>query len=320
MEPIKQNEKNNGAIRFSAILGGALIGTIIVFFSVKMIFPAQFAEIKQRYEMWKAGAHSIVPAAKVRGLELDRCEKSPDCACVLLVHGMGDSLSTWRRLFLADASVWKSKLRLFAIDLPGFGGSGRPKDSNDYRVKNLAKDLSLFLQERQTCKKTLVVGNSFGGWVATWLAIEHPEQVQALLLLGSTGLKDAESNRNVLLLGEPTVESLKEFQKKAYFKPREYDDSFWKMAVERAKKSNSKEVRAAQKDQDYLDSVLQNLKVKTIYVHGRADQIVPEADARALVSRIPGAEMQVIENCGHLPQKECPAEIISRIDALAAGL
>jgi 2-hydroxy-6-oxo-octa-2,4-dienoate hydrolase len=306
-----------------AVLLGLLLGFFLIGFILNIIFPTQFIEVRQRFQMWRVGAQAIVPTDEIKGLELDRCgisgikgsveEIKKNCACLILIHGMGDQLSTWRKLFFTDEKTWASPVRILAIDLPGFGGSPIPKDPAEYSVNQTAEKLSKFLSERQFCEKNIVVGNSYGGWVATRLAIEHPGQVQKLVLIGSNGLKPSseEEKEALKLFKNPSVDTLKEFQRRAYFKARDYPDRFWRMAYLRAKKSNTLQVVAAQTDQDYLDHDLSRLKTPVIYVRGEADQVVNEKQSQALLAKIPHAELKKIPECGHLPQKECPEKLIS---------
>ncbi len=305
MSPFKK--KSVYAVILGLILGFFLIGLIL-----NIIFPSQFIEVRQRYQMWRVGAQAIVPTDVIKGLELNRCANQKNCPCLVLIHGMGDQLSTWRKLFFADETSWTTPVRILAIDLPGFGGSPLPKDPSEYSVNVTAEKVSKFLSERQLCEKNILVGNSYGGWVATRLAIEHPEQVQKLVLIGSNGLKPSgeEEKETLRLLQNPSIDTLKEFQRKAYYKAREYPDRFWRMAYLRAKKSNTQQVVAAQTDRDFLDQDLNRLKTPVVYVRGEADQVVPEKQTQALLAKIPEAKLVTIPECGHLPQKECPEKLI----------
>jgi len=308
------NKKSVYAVILGLILGFFLIGTVL-----NIIFPSQFNEVRQRFQMWKVGAHSIVPTDAIKGLELNRCgpgqtsvQTRENCVCVVLIHGLGDQLSTWRKIFLADEKLWNTQYRLLAIDLPGFGGSPAPKDTSSYSVNQTVEALSKFLSERELCKKNLIVGNSFGGWVAMKLAIKHPTQVSQLVLIGANGLKPTPDEITIdkNLLENPTVDSLKEFQRRAYFKPREYPDRFWRLAFARIKSSNTKAVIQAQTEADYLDEEISMLKTPVLYLRGEADQIVTEAQTKKLLVKIPGTKLETLPECGHLPQKECPERLI----------
>jgi len=60
---------------------------------------------------------------------------------------------------------------------------------------------------------------------------------------------------------------------------------------------------------DFIEELGQ-IEAPTLVITGDDDQIVfPEA-SRRLAEGIPGSVFKVIEDCGHLPQEECPKEFM----------
>ena len=102
---------------------------------------------------------------------------------VLLLHGLGSSLDTWRRNVqpLADAGY-----RVLAPDLPGHGDSDKPV-SLDYDPL-AAVDFTSRLLDALGVQKASLVGNSAGGLVVTMFALEHPERTGRLALVAPGGL------------------------------------------------------------------------------------------------------------------------------------
>jgi pimeloyl-ACP methyl ester carboxylesterase len=49
---------------------------------------------------------------------------------------------------------------------------------------------------------------------------------------------------------------------------------------------------------------LPELRVPTLVIHGSADQVIDVENARVLASRIPGAELAILEDAGHLYHSE----------------
>lgn len=284
--------------------------------AIKTIAPTQYYELSNRFELWRAGARSF-NFEGLRGLTQNYCKKNEPCSCVILIHGMGDSLLTWRRLLKTPAEQFKKPLKLIASDMPGFGGNRKPADPTEYRVKNLAALYSRYISANSTgCDNWTIVGNSFGGWVASWLAIDPPAVLKAthtkVLLLGSVGLKQDEALKQKSMKLE-TVDDLKDFQKRAYFKPREYPKEFWEQAVRHAHAGNTKQVRAAQTNEDYLDSSLKNWKFSTTYLWGEADRIVGRKTGESLARSQKLITFKTIPECGHMPQKECPEAVINAL-------
>ena len=74
---------------------------------------------------------------------------------LLLLHGYGESLTTWRAVFDRLAARWK----VIAIDLPGFGGA--PSRIHPTRCPPLTNRLSSFI-DHWTTGPMVVVGHSMG--------------------------------------------------------------------------------------------------------------------------------------------------------------
>ncbi|MEO8634365.1 MAG: alpha/beta fold hydrolase [Gemmatimonadales bacterium] len=99
---------------------------------------------------------------------------------LLLLHGYGESLLTWRYLLDRVAPHYQ----ILAIDLPGFGLSDKPDTSYDYPAyQRWLGDLLT----GQTRGPIIVVGHSMGGQLAAGLALDHPDRVVAAVLIDPAG-------------------------------------------------------------------------------------------------------------------------------------
>lgn len=297
-------------VGFLVCFGMALAVSALVRF-----FPLEWVELSGNFDLWRGGV-SEVQLEGLHGFWKETCDpKNTNCSCVALVHGLGDNALTWKKVLLWPNEYWKEMglrqgIRLFAVDLPGSGRTPSPKNLSDYQVRNQARILKAALLSR--CQQWVVVGNSLGGWISIWLALDWPQGVSKLVLIGSAGLKTGQSG-SAEMLTRPTIESMKEFQRKAYFRPRPIPDSVWVEIVKRAEQSNARLVREAQKDEDFVDLLLGTLRMPTLLLWGKEDQIVPISVGRAMRDRIPGVMWREIPECGHLPQKECPIPVIKSI-------
>ena len=106
-----------------------------------------------------------------------------DRPAVVLLHGGSGSWTHWVRNIapLRDAG-W----RVLVPDLPGFGDSDLPPGGTD--VPDLPVHLHAGLQQLAPQGPVQIVGFSFGGMAgALWLA-QHPEDAQALVLVGAPGM------------------------------------------------------------------------------------------------------------------------------------
>lgn len=101
---------------------------------------------------------------------------------LLLLHGYGESLTTWRAVFDRLAS----KTRVIAIDLPGFGVSAKP--DVPYSLPAMTERLSSFL-DQWTPGPVVVIGHSMGGAIAASLALARPDRVVGLILIAPAGYR-----------------------------------------------------------------------------------------------------------------------------------
>lgn len=271
-----------------------------------------------RVQMWRAGVSEITLAGDLHGYLKDSCpkkisEKGNECACVALIHGLGDDALTWKEVLLWPDSSWQGmglneNLKLFAMDLPGSGGTPGPGDLDEYRVRRLAAKL------RQTlaglCPRWVVVGNNYGGWVAVWLALDWSSGVRRLLLLSPSGMAHQSTE------GFPTApnpEALKEFQKRAYFHPQELSNRVWAEVARRFRSSNIRQVLQAQSAEDALDLNFPTLEPPTLLLWGKGDQINPISVGYQMRSLKPSSVWREAKDCGHLLQRECPSIVVKSI-------
>lgn len=295
---------------FSSVLWLAVVGVLAV-----RVYPLEVSGLRARYKLWSQGVRAIEAQGMKGERQAGDCAPGgrEECACVLLLHGLGDSASTWSRLYAGPKGGWNSRTQLLAWDLPGFGRSEKLADASGYRARNLAK--RVLEATRPFCSRATVVGNSFGGWVAAWIALEDPEFAQRLVLIGPAGFKLPSSQT---LSEQTSVESLKDFQKRAYHKPRDLPDYVWEAAAARARDGASGAVSRAQTEEDVLATRLKALRVPTVVVLGKSDRVIDPSHVRGIAALIPGAILREVPECGHLPQKECPDAVFQAIQEVAA--
>lgn len=104
---------------------------------------------------------------------------------LVMVHGYGASQGFFFRNFDSLAKHF----RVIAIDQLGWGGSSRP----DFTCKSTEETEAWFIDSFEEWRKAknlsnfILLGHSFGGYVAAKYALKHPEHVQHLILVGSAG-------------------------------------------------------------------------------------------------------------------------------------
>lgn len=249
----------------------------------------------------------------IESFEYDGCEKDEPCECVALIHGLGDSAYTWTKTLTASKKTWETPIYFYAVNLPGSNESKALEDPASYRVSLLADLIANNLPAR--CEKWTLVGNSFGGWLSIKMALKHPDRIKGLLLLGSAGI-DADYSHVASLFEDPSPENLKEFQKLAYAKPKYVPSFVFSSLSKRLKKMPVKEMIHAQTKEDFIDIEFKTLKIPTALVWGDKDQVCPIEYANKMKELNPNASLEILKDCGHLPQKECFKDFAKNLNSL----
>src|SRR5438552_4220560 len=123
-----------------------------------------------------------MPELQLRGGEVDGLRlhyvvegRGP---AVILVHGLGGFAETWRH----NIAPLAGRATVFALDLPGFGASAKPRTR--YRLTDFARALRGFMDGLGLAQASLV-GHSLGGAVSVTYALTHPSRVERLALVGA---------------------------------------------------------------------------------------------------------------------------------------
>ncbi len=174
----------------------------------------------------------------------------------------------------------------------------------------------------------VMVGNSLGGHVSLRLAMERPELVRAIVLVGSSGLwertfeKGAEHNPSKDWL-EKKIRDL--FCDPAKMRPGMVDEAHAELSRRQSARALVKLGRSAKKD--HLGDRLHQVKVPVLLAWGKNDTVTPPEVAEQFHELLPDSRLRWIDRCGHAPQIEQPTalaehidEFVAELDAIDAGL
>ena len=287
---------------------------VLIFLPVGLVFYFFTLESFQEIEMARmrlSGISSVV-TPKFHYFEKNNCSDAKDCQCVLLLHGLGDFALTWRKILSEDKSLFTKNVHLFAPNLPGALSTPWLKSQEDYNVQNMARLVSEEFSNK--CDSWVVVGNSYGGWMAVFMAVNLPS-VKGLLLLSPAGVKKDYSHLTGYFLN-PTLEGAKSFYRKLYYNPKGLPDFIFEQVVARARAQPVVMQMKSITDNDYIEPYLEKIKIPVRYAWGDSDQVIPTEWADYYVKLTPNASLKILKNCGHVPQKECTNEVLSELNAL----
>ena len=119
---------------------------------------------------------------------------------LILIHGFASSTLVWSKVFLGLAAAG---FRVIALDMLGFGYSGKPRNG-EYTIAGQAK-LLIQLLDRLRIRQASIIGSSYGGAVAATCALDYPDRVKKLALVGAVSNNRPLEFKLMKVFGAPVV-------------------------------------------------------------------------------------------------------------------
>jgi pimeloyl-ACP methyl ester carboxylesterase len=301
--------------------------------------------LKKRY--WIAGAATLAIAGKLlmrpRDAEWHKCRHvvfhsdhsrfvdvggvrvhyqeagDPKAPALVLIHGFASSTLVWSKVFLRLA---QAGFRVIAIDMLGFGYSGKPRNG-EYTIAGQAT-LLISLLDHLNLKGVTLVGSSYGGAVAATCALDYPHRVEKLVLIGTVNNNRPLGYKLMRFFGSPVVGDVvsplligsRRLLRRRM--KRVYDRHEW-VLDERRVEARHLPLRAAGTqralirtvrgwDAERISREAHLIRQPTLLLWGENDREIPLADGERLHEQIPGSRLMVFLNCGHIPHEEYPEE------------
>jgi pimeloyl-ACP methyl ester carboxylesterase len=248
-------------------------------------------------------------------LEVLRCGRGQP---ILLVHGANP---VSRKAPFIDLLAKHGEI--IAPSHPGFGNSPRPEDFDTmYDLVHLYREILDALPG-----PALMIGFSFGGWIAAEVAVSGSAKLDRLVLVDPVGIKlGAREERDIVHFfnTSPT-----ELTRLAWHDPAKRPGGAyglgWQAAIDDAMSDSEITVLARSWDalclyawrphmyNPQLKHWLRRISVPTLVLWGGSDRIVTSDYGRAYSALIPGAQFAVIEEAGHHPELEQPRAFVDHV-------
>lgn len=218
---------------------------------------------------------------------------------VILLHGYSDSSFSYSRVM----PLMDEKYRVFALDQRGHGESDRP--ASGYKFADFASDVVAFMNAKDL-KKAVIVGHSMGSFIAQHLAVNVPERVEKIVLIGSAATirNDVvfDLQKEVKNLEDPvSVEFIREFQTGTAY--NKLPDEFMDRVIAESQKLPAQVWRKTMAGMLAADSrsELGKIKAPTLILWGEKENIFGRPEQEELIAAIPHAIFKVYANTGHNP-------------------
>lgn len=242
---------------------------------------------------------------------------------IVLVHGLSSYMGFWEY----QVPVLSQDRRVLALDLPGYGASGRP--DAPYTPPWYADVVVAWLDALQV-DEVVLVGHSMGGQVAMTLALDHPQRVDRLVLAAPAGIETFDSGAADWMKAywhEERATHAREEELRATFSTLVFnrvDEGVERLLEERVRMSETPEFEAtsvavSRSVAGMLDHPVAHrlgaLQVPTLLVFGTDDRMIPNSvftggRTRAVAERgralIPDCELVLLEGAGHTVHHDDP--------------
>lgn len=241
---------------------------------------------------------------------------------VVLLHGFGGSTYSWR---LAGPELGRD-FHAIALDLNGFGWTQRPKAQEAYTLQGQGQ-LVIGVMDALGIPRAHLVGHSYGGGLALWLAAREPERVHSLVLVDSTLPSYSTQRRRAWAGVRPLVGVLlrtvllREAFIRRGLERSVYDRSLITDEVVREYLARLRVEGAADAYRGLTARVkgpapvveLSSIGQPTLVIWGLQDGLLASAYGSRAAEKIPIAQFVGIDRCGHLPMEERPAEFVAAV-------
>jgi pimeloyl-ACP methyl ester carboxylesterase len=187
------------------------------------------------------------------------------------------------------------RFRIIAFEMPGFGQS--PENTSTRDMSELASIMALAADKLGLASFNLM-GTSFGGKTALWLALQQPERVLALVLEAPAAIRPEGL--------QPPSGTPEEMARRLYAHPeRVAPIPPADPAIQAKTRTLVARLRGPDRDAD-LETRLHALAAPTLVLFGTLDQVIPSAMGRLYKELIPNCHLVFVYDAGHAISTERP--------------
>jgi pimeloyl-ACP methyl ester carboxylesterase len=230
-----------------------------------------------------------------------RYERIGNGPVVLLVHGWGDSLSSFYEI---QRSLSK-EYDVIAVDLPGFGQSSQPP--KPWTLNDYSKCLEELLIKLKVQTYALI-GHSNGGAILITGLANNNLSANKLILLASAGIRDTDKTKKqalkVVAKSGKAITSVLPSSMKKNIRQKFYGRIGSDLLISPGMEETFKLVvgQDVQNDATKLD-------IPTLLIYGKNDQSTPVDYGKLLSSKIKGSQLKILDNAEHFVHTDQPHQV-----------
>jgi pimeloyl-ACP methyl ester carboxylesterase len=320
-------------IRTKAILTGAVAVLLFAPFAIPVNSSGTLTGEQAAQELWR-GKSKFVELVGHQVHYVDAGNPASE-RLILLAHGFGASAFSYRDVLepLSEHGY------VIAYDRAAFGFTERPtrwEGTNPYSAQGQLEVIDGLIKRFGEGKEVILVGHSAGGALAAGYQLRYPGRVDGLVLYAPAVFRSGGTPEifnwiysipQLNHLGPLAVASIAtsglELLDRSYYDPEQiteetlagytkplkivgWERAFW-------------EFNRAPRNLGVAERV-REIDIPTLVITGDTDVVVPTEDSIRLASELPNAQLEVINETGHLPNEEKPREFASAIIRFIATL
>ena len=248
----------------------------------------------------------------VRDVELT-LRRAGEGETLLLLHGANGSMS-WLPVVEALAEHY----HVILPDHPGFGDTEAPG-----WMDNIS-DVSYFyldVIEALGLDRFHLAGHSMGGWIAAEIGVRNAQPIKSLILISAAGIRVDGTPMGDLFAWSPEETVTQVFAQKSFRDQAlamEPDEPQIQIMLQNRQMA-ARLCWTPRLHNPDLRKWLHRLNMPTLILWGDSDGIFSEPYAHAYHELIPGSELEIYENCGHVPMAEARDAFLARLLAFTQG-
>jgi len=238
---------------------------------------------------------------------------------VMMLHGGGPGATGWSNYSRNIGPFVDAGYRVILVDAPGFGKSD-PVVIHESRGLHQAKAIA-GLMRALGLDRTHLLGNSMGGGAALTFALEYPELLDKMVLMGPGAVGQSimmpmplEGIKHFFnVYQNPSMESLKRMIDVFVFDPASITPQLVESRYESMMRNDGIHLKnfiesGPKSHLPDLSGRFKEIKAKTLCTWGRDDRFLPLDHGLKLLFGIPDCDLHVFSKCGHWAQWERAAE------------
>lgn len=244
-----------------------------------------------------------MPYITVKGINIYYESTIGNSLPIVLVHGAGGSSRRWSE----QLSIFDSQYNSWAMDLPGHGKSEGSLLSN---IEDMAKFINDFIGAL-SLKKFILVGHSMGGAIAQEYALQYPEKLSGLILIGTGArLKVSREILDTLASGQMPFKNVNHLYGSCT--PDNQREEAMREMKEHSPAVYWTDFEACNNFDRGLS--VETIKVPSLIIVGDEDVMTPAKYSQFLNNNLLNSRLRTIKGAGHMCMQEKPTEVTEEIE------